>query len=167
MAIGITKQTDRLEWFVEKATEIGVREITLLITNHTGRHKVNVERLNKIAIAALKQSGNVYLPVISLPSRFENFISKSDLSFRSRLVGREISSANSLKLICTATQETEIKNVIGQHKKVIALIGPEGDFTKDELQLAFDNGYQPVSLGPHRLRTETAALTAACALALM
>lgn len=152
IAIALTKQADRLEWFTEKATELGVRNITLLITQHTGRHKVNVERLNKIAIAALKQSGNVYLPVISEPTPFKTFIHEP---------------LSSLKLVCTATDDHDIKSVVGQHMDVIALVGPEGDFTNEELKLAIDNGYQPVSLGPNRLRTETAAMAVACALAMM
>lgn len=152
IAIALTRQADRLEWFVEKATEIGVRRIALLVTQNTARHKVSVERLNRIAIAALKQSGNVFLPIISAPTAFKTFLHQPD---------------DSLKLICTATHETDLKNVVGNNMNVIALVGPEGDFTEDEMKLALENNYTPVKLGPHRLRTETAAIVAATALALL
>jgi 16S rRNA (uracil1498-N3)-methyltransferase len=152
IAVGITRQTDRLEWFVEKATEVGVREITLLVTQNTARHKVNVDRLNKIAVAAIKQSGNVFLPSISEPTPFKLFVGRPN---------------DALKLICTAAQDRDVKSIVNQHENVIALVGPEGDFTEEELTLAHQNGFQPVSLGPYRLRTETAALSVACALALL
>ena len=152
IAVALTRQADRLEWFVEKATELGVRRIALVVTHNTGRHKLNVERLNKIAIAALKQSGNVYLPIITEPTPFKTFIQQPD---------------DSLKLICTAAHETDLKNVVANSMNVTALVGPEGDFTDDEMKLAIDHQYIPVNLGPHRLRTETAAITAAAALALL
>ena len=161
IGIGITRHADRLEWFVEKATEIGVREISLLITQHTARHKVNIERLAKISISALKQSGNVYAPVISDPVSFKSFVSQYKAPLTSMF------ESETLKLICTATQERSLKSVVGGNENIISLIGPEGDFTDDELQMAITNNFLPVSLGPYRLRTETAALTIASALAVM
>lgn len=152
IAIGITRQADRLEWFVEKATEVGVKQITLLVTQNTARHKLNHDRLNKIAVSALKQSGNVFLPIISAPTPLKQFVQQPN---------------DHLKLVCTATHDNDIKSVLGNHQNVIALVGPEGDFTDNELQLAIENNFKPVSLGPYRLRTETAALTAACALTLL
>ena len=153
IAVGITRQADRLEWFVEKATELGVRHIAPLLTERTGRHKLNTERLRKIAVAALKQSGNVFLPIVDEPVAFKLFLQQPDDAF---------------KIICTATaHEAGIKNVVGNNMNVTALVGPEGDFTDDELALALQHGFAPVNLGPYRLRTETAAMAAACAFALL
>ena len=153
LAVGVTRQADRLEWLVEKATELGVRRFVPLLTERTGRHKLNTERLRKIAIAAIKQSGNVYLPVVDEPVAFKLFLQQPSDAF---------------KIICTATaHEAGIKNVVTDHANVTALVGPEGDFTDGELALAMQHGFTPVNLGPYRLRTETAAMAAACALALL
>lgn len=152
IAIGITRQAERLEWFVEKATEIGVRDIILMITHNTARHKLNVERLQRVAITAMKQSGNAHLPNILGPRKLIELL--GDDSFDSKYV----CNGNALDSLPKIDRD--------KTSSVIACIGPEGDFTDEEMRLFEQYQYTSVSLGPTRLRTETAAIVAAAALAL-
>jgi 16S rRNA (uracil1498-N3)-methyltransferase len=146
IAIAPTKNHDRFEWFVEKATEIGVDEIVPLICEHSERKTVKYERLKNIAIAALKQSQHIFLPQIGEPVMFGDFIE---------------SKKSEQKFICTLElSKGHLKNLYKPYSDVIVLIGPEGDFTKEEVNSAAKNGFTAVSLGSSRLRTETAGIVA-------
>lgn len=146
LAIAPTKNHDRFEWFVEKATEIGVSEIVPLICEHSERKTVKHERLHNIAIAALKQSHHVFLPQISEPVMFGDFIKSQN---------------SEQKFICTLElSKGHLKDMYKPYSDVIVLVGPEGDFTLDELKSSEQNGFTAVSLGTSRLRTETAGIVA-------
>lgn len=145
IAIAPTKNLDRMEWLIEKLTEGGVDKVSFLKCRHSERKEIKIERLQKIAIAAMKQSLQSFLPIINEMMPFENFIG-APLTVQ--------------RLICTTeAKETDLLKNIYQHQpEIIMLIGPEGDFHTDELNRARSSGYQECSLGSQRLRTETAAL---------
>lgn len=147
LAIAPTKSIDRMEWLVEKAVEIGVDEISFLQCDRSERKNINIERIEKIAISAMKQSMNLYLPIINEMILFNKFIStpRTEDCFIAHLEEGE------RKLF---------QKKISDKDNILILIGPEGDFSKEEIKLALDNKYTPVSLGASRLRTETAALAA-------
>lgn len=147
IAIAPTKNIDRIEWFVEKATEIGIDEITPIICQRSERKIIKNERLEKIAIAAMKQSAKAYLPRINEAACFNDFIKKQNAS---------------LKCIahCLPENKKDLKSIIQSFNDLLILIGPEGDFTSQEIELALKYNYIPVSLGESRLRTETAGITA-------
>lgn len=146
VAIAPTKNHDRFEWFVEKATEIGVDEIIPLVCEHSERKTVKQERLRNIAIAALKQSQHIFLPRVSEPVPFGDFIESKN---------------NGQKFICTLElSKGNLKDLYKPYSDAVVLIGPEGDFTKDELHEAAHRGFTAVSLGSSRLRTETAGIVA-------
>jgi len=146
LAIAPTKNHDRFEWFVEKATEIGVDEIVPLVSEHSERKTVKHERLKNIAIAALKQSQHIFLPLISEPVTFSDFIKSKKIE---------------QKFICTLeSSKGHLKDLYKPFSDALVLIGPEGDFTKEEVNEAGQNGFTPVSLGKSRLRTETAGMVA-------
>lgn len=147
IAISPIKNADRLEWFVEKAVELGVDEITLIECDHTEKAHVKSERLVKLAISAMKQSLKWTLPTISGPVNVSAFITNSTAS--SRFIAH-VDPANPIHLI----------HIAPPYSHYLILIGPEGDFSADELTLALKNGFQAVSLGTSRLRTETAGLAA-------
>jgi 16S rRNA (uracil1498-N3)-methyltransferase len=147
VAIAPTKSIDRIEWFIEKAVEIGVDEISFLLCEHSERKNINMERIEKIVISAMKQSMNLYLPILHEMVSFSQFISKPK------------------KESCYIAHLEEgdrklFKNEILLQQNILILIGPEGDFSKEEIKLALDNNYTPVNLGESRLRTETAGLAA-------
>jgi 16S rRNA (uracil1498-N3)-methyltransferase len=146
LAVAPTKNIERFEWFLEKATEIGIDEITPLFCEHSERMQIRTDRLKKIILSAAKQSLKTYLPVLHEPMKFEDFI-KLNLS-PSRFVA-----------YVEEQQPVHLKLAYTQGDCVI-LIGPEGDFSKREMEKATQSGFQPVSLGPSRLRTETAAVVA-------
>ena len=161
IAIAPTKNFDRIEWFIEKAVEVGIDEISFIECKNSERIKVNMQRCEKVAISAMKQSKQFWLPKI-------NDVRKSDE------VMKELSDEE-LKLI--AFCETDIKQTLHQHinqstvtssevekQPITILIGPEGDFTKEEVELALKNNFKTVSFGENRLRTETAALYACMAM---
>lgn len=150
LAVAPTKNLDRFTFLIEKATEIGVSRITPIITQNSERRDVKADKLRKNLIAAIKQSGNLFLPLIDEPTTFQSFI-KSDVHSDSR---RFIAHCQQ------DTQKNELKLFVPPDKKVVILIGPEGDFTPEEVILAKQNNYQAVSLGESRLRTETAAIVA-------
>jgi len=142
IAICPTKQLDRMEWFIEKATEIGVTEISLISCKNQERSKVKIERLHKRAISALKQSQRFFLPKINELTDVKKFI-----------------EANPNGLIAHCYEEPkESFEASFQHNNCPILIGPEGDFTKEEIDFALQNGYKTITLGENRLRTETAGL---------
>jgi len=153
IAVAPTKMNDRLEWFLEKATEIGIHEITPIICDHSERKVYKIDRAEKIIQAAMKQSLHYYLPKINEPISFSQFVK---LNFEGQ------------KFIahCEETDKKSFKNEIKQKEKITILIGPEGDFSTKEINLAIANQFIPVTLGNTRLRTETAALVACHTIAL-
>lgn len=164
LAVAPTKNADRYEWFAEKACEIGVDEITPVIGEHSERKIFKTPRIEKILISAAKQSLKGAVPKINEPVTVKDFI----LSCDSTETGDEGSQKKPLKLIawCFEDEEhprTSIKEALERYKghDVIVMIGPEGDFSKEEGRLAVSSGFIPVHLGTSRLRTETAAVTAA------
>ena len=157
IAIAPTKNMDRLEWFTEKAIEIGIAEISIINCQNSERTIVKTERLNKVAIAAIKQSLKAYLPKINEVIDYKKFIaSTKDFSGQKFI-------AHCYPPLCCGEGMGEIhhlKNLYKLGKDVLILIGPEGDFSIDEVKLALSNGFKEISLGSSRLRTETAALYA-------
>uniref|UniRef100_UPI00404A490B 16S rRNA (uracil(1498)-N(3))-methyltransferase n=1 Tax=Flavobacterium sp. TaxID=239 RepID=UPI00404A490B len=147
IAVAPTKINDRLEWFLEKATEIGIHEITPIICDHSERKTYKKERADKIVQAAMKQSLQYYLPVVNEPISFSEFIKKE-------FPGEKFIAH------CEETDKKSFKNELKPKKEILILIGPEGDFSTKEINLAIQNNYIPVTLGNTRLRTETAALVA-------
>lgn len=148
IAVAPTKNIERIEWFVEKATEIGVDEITMLICDNSERDSVKIDRLNKVAISAIKQSLRYTLPIINPPISFDDFVNKT--TEESRFIAH-----------CEGNMpRQELKDSIIRNNNIVVVIGPEGDFSQAEIGVAIKKGFKPVSLGNARLRTETAALTA-------
>jgi len=147
IAIAPTKNIARIEWFIEKAVEIGIDEITPLICEHSERTTINYQRFEKIIISAMKQSVKAYKPMLNEPSKFQTIVKNSEIENRF-IAYCEISTQSLLSKICP----------IGE--KVLILIGPEGDFSKNEVDLALENSFKIISLGKSRLRTETAGLIA-------
>ena len=146
LAVAPTKNISRFEWFLEKATEIGVDEITPIISEHSERKIIKPERLNKVITAALKQSLKAYHPVLNEMKKFKEFI---DIDFAGeKYIG-----------FCEDNPEL-LKKIYPKGKDALILIGPEGDFSKKEIQIAKQKGFIPISLGDSRLRTETAAVVA-------
>jgi 16S rRNA (uracil1498-N3)-methyltransferase len=147
IAISLLKNTNRFEWFLEKVTEIGVNEIVPLICKRTEKEKFRYDRLNGICISAMVQSQQCWLPVLHQPMDFNKSI---------------MLSASNQKFIahCDEGPKNQLANEPINQSSLI-LIGPEGDFTATEIGLALQNGFQPVSLGETRLRTETAGVVAA------
>ena len=151
MAVCPTKNNDRYEWFAEKATELGLDVIAPVIGDHSERKVFKSDRLRRILLAASKQSLKGAVPAVQEPVSVRQYIADAP--------------ADALKLICCCFEgevpRTSINDVLdGDHQKIIILIGPEGDFSREEAALAVSRGFIPVHLGPSRLRTETAALTA-------
>ncbi len=144
MAISPLKNSDRLEWFAEKATELGVNEITPLICLRTEKKSVNTERLRKNALSAMKQSMRCILPMVHEPIEFKDFIHHQ--------------TGDSVKLICTQGADTSIQSILKNQNRIIVLIGPEGDFTDEEIVMAMKSGFRTANLGTTRLRTETAGI---------
>ena len=142
-----TKNNDRNEWIIEKATELGITDFYPIYSQNSERRKWNNERMRKITIAALKQSGNLWLPNIHELSDFKSLLEK------------EFKGYNKLMAHCKKTNKSELKNLINRTCSQIILIGPEGDFTKEEIDLAESQNFQMVSIGNSRLRTETACIT--------
>jgi|SRR5690554_4345065 len=155
IGVAPTKNMDRLEWFVEKATEIGVTSITPLICERSERRTLKVERLEKVAIAAMKQSQKAHLPLIHEAIRFPAFLEQ--------VKGK----GQGFIAHCDEGEKTYLNTSLDPGSPVIILIGPEGDFSPDEISLALQNGFSAVSLGTARLRTETAALAACMEIALL
>ncbi len=148
LAVSPTKNQDRIEWLLEKAIEIGLDEISFPITDRTERPRLKIPRLEKIALSALKQSQQAWICKIHDPKPFKDFI-KENLRWQD-------------KFIAYLGMETisHIHEHINHQKDTLILIGPEGDFTENEIKQAFDAGFKGVTLGENRLRTETAALYA-------
>lgn len=147
LAVAPTKMNERYEWFLEKATEIGIQEITPIICEHSERKIVKTERFLKIIESAMKQSLHYFLPKLNEPITFKEFIKKEQ-------------KGQKFIAHCEETGKKSLKNELNLGADCTILIGPEGDFSVKEIQLALDNQYIPVSLGSTRLRTETAAIVA-------
>jgi 16S rRNA (uracil1498-N3)-methyltransferase len=147
VAVAPTKNLDRMEWFVEKAVEVGVERISFLRCARSERRELKLERLEKIAISALKQSGQTWLPQLDELQDFAPFVAgvTPETTFIAHLEEGE---------------RTALAQVAGAGPGCCVLIGPEGDFTPQEIALALEKGIRPVTLGASRLRTETAALAA-------
>lgn len=153
IAIAPTKSMDRLEWFLEKATETGIDEVSIIDCKNTERTVVKAERLNKVAVSAIKQSLKAYLPKINEMVDFKKF-----MAVASQFKGQKFIAH------CYANeQKPHLKQLYKKEEPALVLIGPEGDFTMEEVKMAFDNGFQAINLGSSRLRTETAALYACTA----
>ena len=160
MAVAPPKNIDRFEWFAEKATEIAIDELTPVFGDYSERKVIKTERVERILVSAAKQSHKGAVPIINEGTQVKDFLKKDFEGFT--------------KLICycddvTAfgTTKTDIKKALGNSRKIVIMIGPEGDFSREEIKLAIDNGWQPVSLGESRLRIETAALVATSAVYLL
>lgn len=147
LAVAPTKMNERYEWFLEKATEIGIREITPIICEHSERKIIKPERFEKVILSAMKQSLQVYLPKFNPPVRLKDFLNQEH-------------QAEKYIAHCEDSEKKLLKNSITPHKNYLLLVGPEGDFSEAEIQLALSKGFLPVSLGNTRLRTETAAVVA-------
>ena len=147
LAVAPTKMNDRFEWFLEKATEMGIHEITPIICDHSERKIIKTERFDKIIQSAMKQSLQFFLPKLNEPISLKDFINQKHEG--------NLSIAH-----CEEMDKKLLKDVIKPKEKYTILIGPEGDFSEKEIQLALSNNYIPVSLGNTRLRTETAAVVA-------
>ncbi len=148
IAIAPTKNMDRMEWFAEKATEIGIDEISCLNCQFSERKEIKTERLRKILVSAMKQSQKATLPLLNNGiTDFKNFVQQP---------------FNGRKFIahCEKGEKPLIKEIYQKHENALILIGPEGDFSPKEITLALENGFEAISLGNSRLRTETAALVA-------
>lgn len=158
LAVAPTKNMDRMEWLVEKATEIGVDRITLLDCDNSERHVVKTERLEKIAIAAMKQSHKAYLPVITPMTPFRQFVASAPAGQRFIAHCYEAQNADGEGLHLSG--RNFLGDLLTAGEDACVLIGPEGDFSLDEVKLAETSGFRPISLGESRLRTETAALVA-------
>ncbi|APU96494.1 16S rRNA (uracil(1498)-N(3))-methyltransferase [Sphingobacterium siyangense] len=156
IAVGPTKNIDRIEWFLEKATEVGIQEITPVICEHSERKEVKLDRLNKVVVAAMKQSLKAYLPKLNPAVSFKQFL-------------REIPTEGVQKAIahCVDAEKKYLNQVLEPAQHYIILIGPEGDFSEEEIDLALQMGFHPISLGEARLRTETAALAACMEVSLL
>jgi 16S rRNA (uracil1498-N3)-methyltransferase len=148
IAIAPTKSAERFEWFLEKATEIGVDEITPILCERSERRKINTPRCRAILIAAMKQCGNTFLPLLHEP-----------LSFNT-LIGKETAAEKAIAH-CLPENRIPLHQIWKGHKNFMIAIGPEGDFTTKEITFAIQNKWIPTTLGTSRLRTETAGVYAA------
>jgi 16S rRNA (uracil1498-N3)-methyltransferase len=155
IAISLLKNSSRFEWFLEKATEIGVNEIIPLICERTEKTSFKHERMSSILISAMLQSQQTYLPLLHEPVKYQQFISRQFDNTSSFIAHCEDESN---KVHLTATK------LLNPSTSKLILIGPEGDFTKPEIELALKYNFTPVSIGDTRLRTETAGMVAAALL---
>lgn len=146
IAISPTKNADRIEWFVEKAVELGVDEITLMDCDKTERSHIKSSRLQKVAVSAMKQSLKAFLPVVNDMTPFSDVL--------------KTKRASGFIAYVDASNPLHLRQAAAGFQDALLLIGPEGDFSKEELSHALNAGFQKVSLGPSRLRTETAGMAA-------
>ena len=147
IAVAPTKSADRFEWFLEKATEIGINEISPIICEHSERKTIKKDRCIRILESAMKQSRRAYLPKFNEPITLEEFLNHDHPGLR-------------FIAHCREGEKLELKRRVAPDKDITVLIGPEGDFSEAEVDLAYEKGFYPVSLGEARLRTETAAVVA-------
>ncbi|WKK65206.1 16S rRNA (uracil(1498)-N(3))-methyltransferase [Lutimonas zeaxanthinifaciens] len=147
IAIAPTKLNDRMEWFLEKATEIGIDEITPVICDRSERKQVKQERMEKVIISAMKQSLKFRMPFLNPVIGFSEFLKSADWDL-------------GLIAHCEDGDKTSLKNFLPFKKRILIMIGPEGDFSTREIEEAMKTNLKPVSLGKSRLRTETAGIVA-------
>lgn len=147
IGIAPTKNIGRLEWFLEKTTELGIDEITFLQCERSERKVVRLDRLEKIVRSAAKQSIKATFPTLHPLTRLEQFLPTAQAAFKGMAH-------------CNTTDLPPLKNAVLSHPSLLLLIGPEGDFSPKEVALAVEHGFQEVGLGKSRLRTETAGLVA-------
>lgn len=147
IAIAPTKNVERIEWFVEKCTEIGVDEITPLLCRFSERKQLRIDRLQKIILSAAKQSLTPYLPKLNEMTDCTEFIRRTEEE--TRFIAH-----------CYKEDKRDLRNEIKPGKSVVVMIGPEGDFSEQEIAEALQHNFVPVSLGESRLRTETAGIVA-------
>jgi 16S rRNA (uracil1498-N3)-methyltransferase len=147
IAIAPTKNIDRFEWFLEKATEIGISQITPIICEHSERIIVKPERLKKIITSAVKQSLKAYHPVLNEAIKLKDFL-------------KEDFKENKFIAHCEKDEKQLLQNVYQKGNNALILIGPEGDFSMNEINAALEKDFIPISLGKSRLRTETAGIIA-------
>ncbi|WP_442846321.1 16S rRNA (uracil(1498)-N(3))-methyltransferase [Leeuwenhoekiella sp. H156] len=149
LAVAPTKLNDRYEWFLEKATEIGISEITPIICDHSERKVVKEDRYERILQSAMKQSLKAYLPKLNEAVSFSEFMEAQAATETDRFIAH-----------CEETNRFSLKQKLKPKTDVLILIGPEGDFSPAEIEQALKAGFVPVMLGEQRLRTETAAVVA-------
>ncbi|RED49580.1 16S rRNA (uracil(1498)-N(3))-methyltransferase [Seonamhaeicola aphaedonensis] len=147
LAVAPTKMNDRYEWFLEKATEIGIDTITPIICDHSERKVIKPERFERILQSAMKQSLSCYIPLLNEAMSFKDFI-------------RQSHEGDLFIAHCEETDKKILKQALRPKSEITILIGPEGDFSSEEIKLAIANKFIPVTLGNSRLRTETAAIVA-------
>lgn len=147
LAMAPTKNMDRTEWFAEKATEIGFDELTFLNCHFSERKVIKTERIRKILVSAIKQSLKAQLPKLNEMTDFNRLV-------------RQPFSGQKFIAHCYEGEKPLLKDIVRRGEDALILIGPEGDFSEEEVKLAVEQGFRPVSLGRSRLRTETAALVA-------
>ena len=150
IAIAPTKNINRLEWFLEKATEIGIDEITPILTFHSERKKINQERLEKILVSAMKQSLKAYLPQLNPLTKWKDFLKQINAA----------ATQTNYKAIACMTEQSNHLFTDYTEGNALLLIGPEGGFSTQEIEQAQEAGFAPVTLGDNRLRTETAGVVA-------
>ena len=147
LAMAPTKNMDRIEWFAEKATEIGFNELTFLDCRFSERKVVKIERVEKILVSAMKQSLKPTLPILNGMTPFDKFVSQP-------FEGQKFIAH------CYEGEKEALMQALQPGENALVLIGPEGDFSPEEVQKAMAHGFRPITLGKSRLRTETAALVA-------
>lgn len=154
LAMAPTKLNDRTEWFAEKATEIGLDELSFLDCKFSERRVIKCERIDKILISAVKQSHKAWKPILNEMTPFERFVQQE------RKGDKFICHCYNQEDIGEGEEKPLLMDVLRRGVETTVMVGPEGDFSIDEVRLALKNGYRSVSLGTSRLRTETAALVA-------
>ena len=154
LAVAPTKLNDRMEWFAEKATEIGMDELSFLDCRFSERRVIKCERIDKILISAVKQSHKAWKPILNEMTPFERFVQQE------RKGDKFICHCYNQEDIGEGEEKPLLMDVLRRGVETTVMVGPEGDFSIDEVRLALKNGYRSVSLGTSRLRTETAALVA-------
>lgn len=147
LVVAPTKNNDRYEWFLEKATEIGISSITPIVCEHSERKVIKPDRLKSILISAMKQSNRAFLPSLNELVSFDEFLNKPF-------------QGDAFIAHCKNSEKCLFKEAVRMGQEITVLIGPEGDFSSNEILKAEQNGYKSVSLGVSRLRTETAAIVA-------
>ncbi|RKR07149.1 16S rRNA (uracil1498-N3)-methyltransferase [Maribacter vaceletii] len=154
LAVAPTKNNDRFEWFLEKATEIGINEITPILCENSERKIIKQERMEKVIQSAMKQSLQTFLPKFNPIISYKDFLKKEHKG--------QLFIAH-----CEETEKIDLSKKAVPNKNTTVLIGPEGDFSSTEIKTAFENKFSPVSLGENRLRTETAAIVACTTLSIL
>jgi len=142
-----TKNNDRTEWFLEKCTEMGIDQITPLLCEHSERKVIKTERLNKIITSAVKQSLKAYHPILEEMTKFKTLINR-------HFEGQKFIAH------CNPGEKTPLQDIYKENSDVLILVGPEGDFSPHEVEMAKNTGFKEISLGNSRLRTETAGIVA-------